>query len=105
MLTPFANVSLGVDTGGVGYVSTGSLRSGTSANTDIAGELTFSGSLAATYTFLGSYNSHAECWAEPQFDAGSGNRHWITYNGTSSMTIHFAVAITGAVSYGCVGRN
>jgi hypothetical protein len=105
MSTPFANVALGADSGGVGYVSTQSLRSGTSANTDVSGELTFSNATAATYNFLGAYNSHSECWAEPQFDAGSGNRHWITYSGTSSMTINFATAVSGTVSYGCVGRN
>ncbi len=105
MLTPFSNVSLGSDSGGTGYVATQSIRSGTSANTDISGELSFSNATSATYTFTGSYNSHSECWAEPQFDQGSGNRHWITYSGTSTMTINFATAVTGAVSFGCIGRN
>ena len=105
MLTPFANVSLGADSGGVGYVATQSLRSGTANNTDLSGEVAFSSATAMTYTFLGAYNAHSECWAEPQFDAGSGNRHWITYTGTTSMTVHFATAVTGAVSYGCLGRN
>jgi hypothetical protein len=105
MLTPFANVSLGSDSGGTGYVATPSLRSATAGNTDLSGELAFSSATAVSYTFVGAYNSHSECWAEPQFDAGSGNRHWITYTGSSSMTIHFATAVTGTVSYGCVGRN
>jgi hypothetical protein len=105
MQTPFSNVSLGSDSGGTGYIATQSLRSGTSGNSDISGELSFSNSTSATYTFTGSYNSHGECWAEPQFDQGSGNRNWITYSGSSSMTINFATAVTGAVSYGCVGRN
>lgn len=105
MLTPFANVSLGVDAAGVGYVSTQSLRSGTANNSDLSGELAFSNATAATYNFLGSYGAHIECWAEPQFDEGSGNRHWITYGGSSSMTVNFGTAVTGQVSYGCIGRN
>jgi hypothetical protein len=105
MLTPFSNVSLGSDTGGSGYVATQSLRSGTSANSDLSGELVFNNATSMTYNFAGAYISHSECWAEPQFDPGSGNRHWITYSGTSTMTISFATAVTGTVSYGCVGRN
>jgi len=105
MLTPFSNVSLGSDSSSVGYVATQSIRSGSGGNTDISGELSFSNATSATYTFSGSYNTHSECWAEPQFDQGSGNRHWITYPSNTSMTINFATAVTGAVSYGCVGRN
>lgn len=105
MLTPFANVSLASDNSGVGYVATQSLRSGTVNNTDLTGELVFSSATAMTYIFAGSYGAHNECWAEPQFDPGSGNRHWITYSGTASMTINFATAVSGSVSYGCVGRN
>jgi len=103
-VTPFANVLLGSDTNGVGYVTTPSLRSGTTNNTDLTGELYFNNATTMSYTFGGAYNSHGECWAEPQFDTGSGNRYWITYNG-SSMTINFATSVTGSVSYGCVGRN
>ena len=105
MTTPFANVSLGMDSNSIGYVSTQSVRSGTANNTDLSGELTFSNATSATYTFQGAYGSHGECWAEPQFDPGSGNRYWITYSGTSSLTINFTTAVTGAVSYGCFGRN
>ena len=105
MLTPFANVSLSADAGGIGYVATQSIRSNTTANTDITGELAFNGAAAVSYSFSGAYNAHTECWAQPQFDMGSGNRYWITYSGTSLMTVNFATAVTGSVSYGCVGRN
>jgi hypothetical protein len=104
MLTPFSNVSLGSDSSGVGYIATQSIRSGSGGNTDISGELSFSNATSATYSFTGAYGTHSECWAEPQFDPGSGNRHWITYPSNGSMTINFAIAVTGAVSYGCVGR-
>jgi hypothetical protein len=105
MLTPFPHVSLGSDSNGVGYVASQSLRSGNGANTDLSGELNYNNTTAVSYTFTGSYSSHPECWAEPQFDSGTGNRYWITYNGTSSMTINFGAAVTGSVSYGCTGRN
>jgi hypothetical protein len=105
MLTPFANTLMGSDSGGTGYIATQSLRSATSGNTDLSGELSFSNATSATYSFTGAYGSHSECWAEPQFDPGSGNRHWITYPSNTTMTINFATAVTGAVSYGCVGRN
>lgn len=105
MLTPFSNLSLAADTNGVGYLATQSLRSATANNTDLSGELALNGGTAATYTFTGAYSTHAECWAEPQFDPGSGNRYWITYNGTASMTVNFTTAVTGSVSYGCAGRN
>lgn len=103
--TPFAGVSMGSDANGVGYVTAPSFHTGTANNTDVAGELTFSGATTMTYSFAGAYNAHPECWAEPQFDAGSGNRHWITYSGLTSMTVHFATSVTGTVSYGCMGRN
>ena len=105
MLTPFSNVTMGVDAGANGYVGTQSLRSGTANNADLSGELVFTNATSATYSFTGSYSSHTECWAEPQFDAGSGNRYWITYSGSSSMTINFATAVSGTVSFGCMGRN
>ncbi len=104
-LTPFSNVTLGSDTGGAGYVATQSLRSGTAGNTDLSGELAFNNAASMSFALLGAYGSHPECWAEPHFDMGSGNRHWITYTGTLSFTITFATAVTGTVSYGCVGRN
>lgn len=105
MLTPFSNLSLSADANGVGYIATQSLRSATANNTDLTGELSFNAATSATYNFSGAYSSHAECWAEPQFDAGSGNRYWITYNGTASVTVNFTSAVTGSVSYGCSGRN
>ncbi len=103
--TPFANVFMASDGSNVGYVATQSLRSGASSNTDLSGELSFAGTSSVTYSMLGSYASHAECWAEPQFDPGSGNRLWITYTGTTSFTIHYATVVTGTVSYGCMARN
>jgi hypothetical protein len=105
MTTPFSNVFLSADSGGLGYVATQSLRSSTGGNTDLSGELTLSSATTASYSFAGAYGSHAECSAEPQFDPGSGNRYWITYTGTASMTINFATAVSGTVSYSCAGRN
>jgi hypothetical protein len=57
------------------------------------------------YTLYTPPSLHPECWAREQFDRGSGNRMWITYSGATSMTINFAVAVTGNVSFGCVGRD
>ena len=105
MLTPFSNVSLGSDAGNLGYVATQSIRTNTTNNTDVAGELNLNNATTVTYSFAGTYNSHSECWVQPQFDTGSGNRFWVTYTGNSQMTIHFANAVSGLVSYGCIGRN
>jgi hypothetical protein len=103
--TPFPNVYFAVDASNVGYAAAQSVRTATSANTDLAGELQFSAATSATYTMQGLYGSHAECWAEPQFDPGTNNRLWITYSGTTAFTVHYATAVTGTVSYGCMGRN
>jgi hypothetical protein len=83
------------------------IASGVSTNTDLIGELSFSSATTATYTFTSSPAPaiHLECLAEPQFDPGSGVRSWITYTGVTSMTINFSSAVTGNVSYGCIGRN
>lgn len=94
-----------IDLTGAAGVRALSIRSNTSANTDLVGELAFSAATTASYTFAGSYGSHPECTVEPQFDIGSGNRHWITYTGATSMTINFATAVTGNVGYKCHGRN
>lgn len=86
-------------------VSAGRLESGSAGNTDLAGELILSSTLTANYTFSGAYNSHPECTVTPQFDPGTGNRYWVTYTGTSSFSVNFANAVSGAVSYACIGRN
>ena len=81
-------------------------KTGTASNSDVTGELSFSSSTTASYTWANTYASHPECHGiEPQFDIGAGNYHWVTYTGTSSFTINFHSAVTGAVSYGCTGRN
>lgn len=105
LTTPFGNAGAGLDAASIAYFNAPSFRTGVSSNADSAGELTFSNATSASYTFAGSYASHPECTAEPQFDPGSGNRHWITYTGTASFTINFASAVSGTVSYVCVGRN
>lgn len=86
-------------------VNAGRLLSGTASNTDLSGELSLSAAQTASYTFTGSYNTHPECTATPQFDPGSGNRYWISYTAASSFTVNFSAAVTGNVSYACIGRN
>ena len=49
----------------------------------------------ATQSLQGTYASHPECLARPQFDAGATNRYWIAY-GSSSFTVSFAAPVTGA---------
>jgi hypothetical protein len=104
LFTPFSNTSITVDGGGSGYVATRQARSNTSANSDFSGELTLSNSSTATQTLQGSYGSHPECVARPQFDAGPTNRVWISYS-ASSFTVNFAAAVSGVVTYSCTGRN
>jgi hypothetical protein len=102
--TPFYEVYMANDGNSQGYIVAYQTRTGTAANTDLNGELSFSNATAVSQTLAGVYASHPECVARPQFDAGSGNRHWISYSG-NSFTINFAVPVTGVVSYACSGRN
>ncbi len=83
----------------------GRLQTGVQTNTDLDGELTLNAARTVTYPFAGFYHVHPECTATPQFDMGSGNRLWVTYSGVTSMTLNFAQAVTGSVSYVCLGRN
>ncbi|HLH02346.1 MAG TPA: glycosyl hydrolase family 28-related protein [Bryobacteraceae bacterium] len=86
-------------------IPVGRLATGFGSNSDINGELSLSSAKSATFTFSGQYSSHPECTATPQFDIGSGNRMWITYPSATSFTLNFAQAVTGSVSYVCLGRN
>lgn len=105
LYTPFSNLYLAADSGGAGYLSGQSLRSGVATNTDLSGELSLSAATSASYTFLGVYSAHPECLVKPQVDMGSNNRHWIVYSGTTSFTVNFATPISGSVSYSCTARN
>jgi hypothetical protein len=88
-----------------GPISATMFASGLAANTDWTGEALLSAATSIAVSVSGAYGSHLECFAEPQFDIGVGNRHWITYAGSTSFTINFATAVSGNVSYGCHGRN
>jgi hypothetical protein len=87
------------------------IASNTASNSDLNGELTFSSSTTASYTFQNAtLNVHPECMFEALFDIGSGNRKWATYTGGPSgtafvVTLNFATAVSGTVSYLCAGRN
>jgi hypothetical protein len=83
----------------------GTLETGNSSNTDLAGEFTLSSAKTSSYSFAGRYNVHPECSVTPQFDAGTSNRFWVSYSGATAFTVNFANAVSGAVSYVCVGRN
>ncbi len=102
--TPFSNTYMAADSNGYGYIGSQQLRSNTASNSDISGELVFSNASTMSQSLKGSYATHPECLARPQFDEGSTNRYWITY-GTSSFTVNFAAAVTGTVTYSCAGRN
>lgn len=86
-------------------ISGGRLQTGSQSNTDMDGELTLSSSKTAAYSFAGYYLVHPECTVTPQFDIGSGNRFWITYSQVASFTVNFTNAVSGNVSYVCLGRN
>ena len=80
------------------------IRTGNSGNTDLSGELSFSSSRTATYSFISNYSSHPECFFMAQFNT-NGNSPWVIYTGATSFTLNFATAVTGAVSFSCVGRT
>lgn len=96
-----------------GYISTigpAQISSMTSLNSDLLGELSFSSATTATYTFQDTTrNIHPECGLTPMFNA-VGNMPWATYSGGPAgtayvLTINFASAVTGSVSYLCGFRN
>jgi hypothetical protein len=101
---PFNNVSMANDNHAKGFIATQQLRSAASANSDSSGELVFTNASTASQSLQGTYASHPECSAHPQFDPGSTNRYWISYSG-SAFTINFAAPVTGVVSYSCAARN
>ena len=101
---PFSNVAFLNDANSKGYVALQELRSASSSNSDISGEVVFSISSSATQALQGTYVSHPECLARPQFDPGATNRYWITY-GSTSFTVSFATPVTGSVTYSCAARN
>ena len=101
--TPFSNVFFGVDSRNSGFIGAQQWRSGSSVNSDVSGELSFSNTVSATYNLQASYTNHPECVARPQFDQGPTNRHWISFS-ASSFTITFATPVTGLVIYSCIGR-
>jgi hypothetical protein len=83
------------------------LHSGTAGNSDLSGELTFSGVAKASYTFQspGSSLSHPECSVSPQSNLGT-TAYWVTYTTSpATFTINTGAAVTGTFSYVCVGRQ
>lgn len=80
-----------------------SIGSGTSANTDLVGELTAS-SNTVSYSFTGSYSSHPVCTASNETATAANSGVKVTYTGTASVTF----TTTGAsdvVSFHCTARN
>jgi hypothetical protein len=82
------------------------IQSAASGNTDMDGELNFSGTSTASYSFTGTgnYSEHPECVVTPQFNPTT-NTYWVTYTSTTSFTINFSGNVTGNVSYICMGRE
>jgi hypothetical protein len=84
--------------------------SGIAGNSDLLGELSFTGTTTATWVWVnapgtpGQYTIHPECHVTPQFDY-STNRYWVSYSTNVSFTINFSGAVTGSVSYLCGYRN
>jgi hypothetical protein len=89
---------------GVGGLAVPQITSGVLGNSDLNGNLTFAGDVAKTYTFADRSRSH-NCAFTPTFDIGAGNRYWFTTAGKVSVTLHFATAVTGIVSYVCSGTG
>lgn len=82
------------------------IKTNTASNSDLAGELSFSGTTtSSTYSFTGTYTSHPECTITPQFSPGAGHVIWISTLTTGSLQLSSDTAQTGAVSYTCLGRN
>jgi hypothetical protein len=77
---------------------------GTASNTDGVGELVIS-STTASYTFVNTYASHPECYAQSQFLAAAPPS--VTYTGTTAFTITYASSSYSGdkVSYHCDMRN
>ena len=93
------------DSGNNVQIPGGRLQTGTEDNTDMVGELIISATTSVARSFAGYYVVHPECTITPQFDIGPNNRFWVTYSQALSFTINFAQAVTGAVTYTCIGRK
>jgi hypothetical protein len=113
--------------------SPGGLATGTNANTDAAGVMTFPNATYEWFNFSGTYASHPICTVTPEFEAtrslsfaitgavtsGSGTGGtvsgggtttipdvpWIVYTGTTGFEVHFHSLQTGNVGYRCTPRN
>ncbi len=92
---------------GIALTGTGTyMGTGSAANTDLTGELSFAAATTATYTFAKTtLTNHSECIVTPQATTASSGTPFITYTAATSFTINFPTAFTGAVSYVCIGRN
>lgn len=83
------------------------IYSGTLANTDGVGDLTFSASTAQSYTFTSvpALTNHPICTPSPEATTATSGQPFVTYTGATSFTINFPTAFTGNVGYTCIGRN
>ena len=75
------------------------VMTGTTSNTDAAGELTLSGGMA-TYTFTKTYQSHPICTANSE---SSNSPVRIVYNGVTSVS--FMGTGADLISYTCIART
>jgi len=105
---PSSGLTPDVDNSGLGYASimrVGVVESGVSTNTDLVGELSFAGVTTASYTFLHTYTNHPVCVPSPEATTASSGEPYVTYTGSTSMTVNFPSAFTGNVGYVCAARN
>jgi hypothetical protein len=102
--------SMTIDT--AGNVALAALRSGTAANTDLAGILTVSSGAtsSSSYSFSGSYGTAPVCMVQPQSATAATVAALgaiVPQVSTTGLSISVQTAPANAISFGymCVGRN
>lgn len=85
-------------------VTNSGTRTGTSSNTDAAGQLTFSASTTSnSYTFTGTYATAPICTITPLADPVG--RLWISTLNTTTLTLTDSSSVSITVDYECRGRT
>jgi hypothetical protein len=80
------------------------LRSGTSANTDLAGTIVISDTTLSSYTFAGNYVSAPRCTLTPLSDPSVTGVYWASITNTT-LTANVKMSGKISFSYGCSGLD
>jgi hypothetical protein len=87
-----------------GVAQLAATKSGTSGNSDLAGQIAISAANAGSYTFAQSWATAPICTATPTSDPTAAGAYWVTTSNTT-LTVNVKSAATLTFNYTCVGRT